>query len=257
MIPLHRIPLHAAFAVAALGVAGCLELPARLYACAPDGGCPAGLSCGDQQLCVPVEDGRDAGDDGTRIAACSTTTGQLGFSQACQAPAAGCGPDLGGTWCTTGGCVPLVPFPALDAFCKGNGAPPAWIGHSGFVRGGRVFHSDGGTMLLSRRDEQVEISVDMLLFEPCLPGGTCEETRVELEALQGGLKAACVEEGPGCRCSLRWTDSVRRAQEIQLGLGQYTELPDGAAWNVCVGGPVLSLEAASSVPAVVFTYERP
>jgi hypothetical protein len=235
----------------------CVELPARLYACAPDGGCPDGFGCGKDNLCISTEVLRDAGAAETLVPACSADVGQLRFQPQCALPTQGCGAEPVGTWCTTGACAPLLPFPDLDQLCRENGVWASWSGHSGTVRGGREYVSDGGTRALARRDERVDLSADLALSGPCIPGGDCVDTASSMQLAQPGLTAVCTEEGAGCRCILRWSQLSRSVGEVELGIGQYSESTGNESWGMCARTSALELAPLGATPALVYSYGQP
>lgn len=257
MIRAHPVLVHVVLFGLSCPLFACVQLPERLYACAPDGGCPEGYGCGKDDLCISESVANDAGVEEAVVSACSADVGQLRFRAQCPVPSPGCGAELEGTWCTTGACLPLQPFPGLDQLCRDNGVSGTWSGHSGTVRGGRVYVSDGGTYVYARRDEQVDLSVDVLLSGPCIPGGDCVDTASAMQLAQPGVTAVCAEQGAGCRCILRWSALSRSAGEVQGGDGQYSEIPGGAAWKVCAGSSTLELAPDGATPALVYTYERP
>ncbi|MEN9800181.1 MAG: hypothetical protein RL653_3878 [Pseudomonadota bacterium] len=238
-------------------LSACLEVPARLYACAPDGGCPEGFGCGADNLCISEDVLRDAGAVDAVVPACSASVGQLLFQPRCSTPQPGCGTGLDGTWCTTGACAPLLPFPVLDQLCRENGVSASWSGHTGTVRGGRVYVSDGGTRVFARRDERVELSVDVALSGPCVPGGDCVDTASSMQLAHPGLTAVCTEQGQGCQCVLRWSQLSLTVGEVELGLGEYSDVSGGEAWKVCARPSALELAPVNATPAFVYAYEQP
>ena len=251
-----RFVLSAA-AILPLCLGACLQVPDRLYACAPDGGCPSGFGCGEEDLCIPDDVPWDAGVADGLVPTCASSVAQLRSEPGCAPPPLGCGADLAGTWCTAGGCLPTVIFPAVESLCRLNGVTPSWSGHTGTVKGGRAFATDGGVDLLSLRDERVDLSVDLALSLPC-GTGDCLDTGVAMESAQPGLLASCTSsDGAGCQCVLRWSRNDRLATEVRVGPGRFTEQSSGETWMTCAGSTGLTLSAASASPDLVYTYQRP